>query len=91
MTEKNQGTNRDVQIAVTDDGVDLGWDECWVLVMDQRDAPKGRNWFQQMTGIGPMGTWDEAKAATFPSEQAAMQSPAFSFPMTFYKPERIVP
>ena len=61
----------------------------WVLVMEQRDAPQGRNWFARMTGIGPMGTWDESEAARFPSEQAAMQSPAFSFPLTFYKPERV--
>jgi len=61
----------------------------WVLVMPQRDAPAGRNWFKSMTAIGPAGTWDEAEAARFPSEQAAMQSPAFSFPLTFYKPERV--
>ena len=65
--------------------------EVWVLVMDQKASPCGRNWFKQWTGIGPAGTWDEAEAASFPSEQAAMQSPAFSFPLTFYKPERIAP
>jgi hypothetical protein len=74
-----------------DDALPVEWDEVWVLVMDQEASPCGRNWFMQWTGIGPAGTWDEAEAASFPSEQAAMQSPAFSFPMTFYKPERIAP
>lgn len=65
--------------------------EVWVLVMTQKAAPGGRSWFKQWTGIGPMGTWNEAEAARFPSEQSAMQSPAFSFPLTSYRPERIVP
>jgi hypothetical protein len=61
--------------------------EEWVLVMDQRDAPEGRNWFKQWAGIGPEGTWTESEAATFSSRQEAMQSPAFSFALTFYTPE----
>lgn len=67
------------------------FDEVWVLVQEQAEAPTGRAWFRQWTGIGPMGTWDEAEAASFPSEQAAMQSPAYSFWGTFYKPEKIAP
>lgn len=63
----------------------------WVLVMDQADAPQGRSWFKQWTAIGPQGTWDEAEAARFSSKQAAMQSPAFSFWGTFYRPEAIEP
>lgn len=73
------------------DAIPDGWDEVWVLVMDQAYAPGGRNWFVRWTGIGPMGTWDESEAASFPTERDAMQSPAFSFPLTFYRPERIAP
>lgn len=73
-----------------DDGIDLDWDEVWVLV--DRDHPSGRlRWFREWTPIGPEGTSEEYRAASFPSEQAAMQSPAFSFAMTFYKPERLAP
>lgn len=76
---------RDDQVA------DWPTDEVWVLVQQQTASPTGRAWFKQWTAIGPMGTWDETEAASFPSEQAAMQSPAFSFPLTFYRPERIAP
>lgn len=67
------------------------WDEVWVLSMAQSEAPEGKSWFRQMTGIGPMGTWNFEEAASFPSEQAATQSPAYAFPLTFYRPEKVAP
>lgn len=81
---------RDV-LVYPDDSLPDGWDEVWVLVMEQPAAPDGRVWFKRWTGIGPQGTWDELEAASFPSEQAAMQSPAFAHPLTFYKPEKLAP
>jgi hypothetical protein len=38
---------------------------------------------------GPAGTLEISEAARFDSEHAAMQSPAFTFPLTFYKPELV--
>lgn len=62
----------------------------WVLVQEAPDSPSGRQWFRSWTsGIGPCGTWDESEAARFPSEQAACASPAYSFALTFYRPEPV--
>jgi hypothetical protein len=57
----------------------------WLLV----DRATGRppTYFRFWTAIGPCGTYDASEAARFPSEQAAMQSPAFTFWGTFYRPE----
>ncbi len=54
----------------------------WVL----RD---GRNYFQQWTGIGPCATQTRGEAERFVSKRKAMQSPAYSFALTFYEPEAV--
>lgn len=74
-----------------DDALDLGWEEVWVLVMDSTVSPEGRVWFKRWTVVGPAHTVEEHEAASFPSEQAAMMSPAYSFWGTSYKPERLAP
>lgn len=67
------------------------WDEVWILSYAQPEAPDGKNYFMRMSSIGPVGTWHLEDAVSFPSEEAAMQSPAFTFALTFYRPEKLVP
>ena len=54
----------------------------WVL----RDK---KNYFKQWTGIGPMATQKLDEASQFKTKREAMQSPAYSFAMTFYEPEAV--
>jgi len=68
------------------DGTVLSAWGAWVLVDRSTEPP---TFFEKWVAIGPCGTWDATEAARFPSEQAAMQSPAYSFALTFYRPEQV--
>lgn len=58
----------------------------YVLAQQDLKAPERIGYLQCWTAIGPCGTWSLDEAQRFDSEQAAMDHPAFSFPLTFYKP-----
>ncbi len=45
-----------------------------------------RDWLE---GFGPRFTHIRGKAARFPSKRNAMQSPAYSFALTFCEPEAV--
>lgn len=62
----------------------------YVLAEQRTNAPEGISYFMGMTGIGPAGTYDLGKAAIFDTEQEAMNSSAFSFALTRYKPCPVV-
>lgn len=58
----------------------------WVLA----DTVKNRTiYFHEWTNIGPCGTRNLKQAERFKTKQAAMNSPAFTFPLTFYEPTPI--
>ena len=68
-----------------------GWSRDGVAVFADEAEPTGEDvrYFMCWTGIGPASTNDPAEAARFPSEAAALQSPAYSFWLTFFQPEPI--
>ncbi len=45
-----------------------------------------KKYFKKWTGIGPASTSDISEAEVFESKQEAMQSPAYTFSMTFFEP-----
>lgn len=49
----------------------------------------GSNYFQGWTEIGPRSTRTRGEAERFPSKRKALQSPAYSFALTFYEPEAV--
>lgn len=62
----------------------------WVLV----ETLASENWgstlyFREMAAIGPMTTAFMTQAATFETEQAAMQSPAYSHALSCYEPREV--
>lgn len=57
----------------------------WVL----RDSLTGKYLKMWWTGIGPCATKTRGEAERFPSKRKAMQSPAYSFALTFYEPEAV--
>lgn len=62
-------------------------DESYVLYEPLASENQGLTLcFVQMTSIGPMTSEDPAEWARFPSEGAALQSPAFYHALTCYEP-----
>lgn len=49
----------------------------------------GKNYFKQWTGIGPCATQKRGEAERFRTRKDAMQSPAYSFALTFYEPHPV--
>lgn len=62
----------------------------YVLAQQDLKAPERIGYLMTWTAIGPCGTWDLEQAQRFPSEQAAMAHPGYSFALTFYKPCPVV-
>ncbi len=59
-------------------------EEKWILYDDN-----SKKYFRKWTGIGPSCTSDISEAEVFGSKQEAMQSPAFTFSMTFFEPKQV--
>lgn len=53
----------------------------WVL----RDS-LSKKYLEQWTGIGPAATSKKSEAKRFRTRQAAMDSPAYTFALTFFEP-----
>lgn len=62
----------------------------YVLAQQDLRAPDLIAYLHAWTAIGPAQTYDLDEAQRFPSEQAAMNHPAFSFALTFYRPCPVV-
>lgn len=59
----------------------------WVL----KNEVGSTYYFKQWTAIGPSTTPKVEEAAKFITKEQAMQSPAYSFPMTFFRPFEVKP
>ena len=44
-----------------------------------------QHWFAEWTAIGPRCTQQPEEAATFDTEQDALNSPAYAFPLMFFE------
>lgn len=62
----------------------------YVLAQQDLKAPDHIGYLMRWTAIGPCGTYDLDKAQRFDSEQEALNHPASSFPLTFYRPCPVV-
>lgn len=61
----------------------------WVLIEAVSSKPDRPLYYLRWTGIGPQTTPLLDEAATYETEQQAMQSPAFSFPLAVFRTKEI--